>query len=991
MSYRDQQLDSEPATISGRRRYGRSPPVPATADAAALNRPLSSATPPSATQATEASSSAAAATTTAGGLTIPPVPGLEEKQHIESLLAAAESEFRFTIEVLRDDDILAKFRVEHEKLFRSLTRSVLTGVRMFEQYSALHRTFHENVNNAKTLGESTSHDEQTIRSLRGQIKRANEFLESSRVKEEKSKDELRQLRIEVNDLKATVAQGVGLSAAQERNINDLVKMKEEALRDLDTETEKIAHLRSRIVDITDRTRTMDAERRSLEAEVHTLKERDNLETDLREMRQVVSVKIAEVKQKQDAVARALEDIALLQNQVKSQKQMLEKIGRDHESLSIKAAKYRAECDQQVAITNALTEENNASLRDLQKKEAELAKVSDVLSKASKVRDGLQKKIRLLEAKKGDAETTMKLLKDDTNQVLATIDQLRQDVDKSKKTLEDLSRERNILSGNFSKLASDMERDQHALLLLQQTRTNLEQDRMQCERLLERKTRQLEELERDKAAYLAKSTELAEQATALQAIIKQREAEVYAHKKAVVESDTRLKYQQNLYETVQSDRNLHAKNLVDSQNEIAEMKRQLKIMTFTINGLKEEFTAKQEAFAREVADRERLDKEMETINNEIKTLKHQSELAQAYIRTQVTEENKLAQDLKEAETEKQKQEHALALVLSERDRLSAQLIKQDDELLKVYDAIKASQFALLRSQKHYLAKRKQKQALERRVREQAKERRLLDLATQDYDFLKKAVCQLKAELLEEQSHIKVLADEIKNPVNIHRWRKLEGSDPGQLETIQLVHSLQRTLIARAAEDAAKEAEIHEREQTYLQLKEIHSRQVGPEAHEQVAELDTVLADKMAKHKHMQTEVEMYRAQINEYKYKMSGLERQLAELKALYFERKRLDEAEAKKKKQASTSPQHKHKHKHKVVAGAKRVMGDSEFNAVLDACGSKDNYTTRSTAPSFPLCQSKVLFLTSYWNRSRPIATIHLVANGLARALHLLRRWRKCS
>ncbi|KAI9222157.1 hypothetical protein BC828DRAFT_379159 [Blastocladiella britannica] len=834
------------------------------------------------------------------GQVVPPVPGQEEKERIESLLAAAETEFRATVDELREDDVMQKFRAEYEKLHRSLARSVMTGLRMFDSYASLHRTYHENTANAKTLGESTSHDEQTIRSLKGQIKRANEFLESSRMKEEKTKDELRSLRLEVNDLRATVSQGVGLSAAQERNINDLIKMKEEALKDLESETDKIGHLRGRIADMSDQTRTVDGERRSLENDVLMLKERiaarkidieaetrnkDNLEADLRDMRAVVSVKIADVRTRQEAMNRALEDVALLQNQVKSQKQMLDKVGRDYDALVVKATKYRAECDEQVAITNGLIDQNAAIAKDLHARETELNKVSDELLRCTKIRDGLQKKIRALESRKHEAEAAIKALREDTVHVHGNMDAIKLDIDKAKKALEDLSRERGILSQNFMKLTSDADRAQHLLLIVQQTRANLEQDQASCLRLVAKNERVLSDIYTERDMYASKADYLHAQIASTLARIKLRETEIYQHKKAVVEAETKLKYQQNLYDTVQADRNLHAKNLVDALNDIAEVKRQLKIMAFAINGLKEEYAVKQDNLDRETADRERLDKEMEQIETEIKNLKQQNELAQAYVRSQLTEENKLAQYLKDAEAEKLKQEHALAVVVSERDRLSAQLIKQDADLLKVYDAIKAGQFALLRSQCHFAEKRRQMMQLEREVRQFSTELRLLKLATRDHDVLKKAVLQLKAALLEEQSHLKVLADETKNPINVHRWRRMEGSDPGQLATIQLVHMLQRTLIARVAEDHAKEQAIHEHESVYLQLKEIASRQVGPESIEQVLELERVLKEKKAEKKHMHTEVSLLQAQIKEHQYALNGLTRQLAELKALYFERK----------------------------------------------------------------------------------------------------------
>jgi len=45
---------------------------------------------------------------------------------------------------------------------------------------------------------------------------------------------------------------------------------------------------------------------------------------------------------------------------------------------------------------------------------------------------------------------------------------------------------------------------------------------------------------------------------------------------IVEGETRLKQQQNLYEAVRADRNLYSKNLIQAQDEI-QMKRKFQIM------------------------------------------------------------------------------------------------------------------------------------------------------------------------------------------------------------------------------------------------------------------------------------------------------------------------------------------------------------------------------------------------------------------------------
>jgi hypothetical protein len=54
------------------------------------------------------------------------------------------------------------------------------------------------------------------------------------------------------------------------------------------------------------------------------------------------------------------------------------------------------------------------------------------------------------------------------------------------------------------------------------------------------------------------------------------------------------------------------------------------------------------------------------------------------------------------------------------------------------------------------------------------------------------------VLSERTKVKALSEELENPMNVHRWRKLEGSDPGTLEMIQKIQTLQKRLIAKTEE-------------------------------------------------------------------------------------------------------------------------------------------------------------------------------------------------
>ena len=70
-------------------------------------------------------------------------------------------------------------------------------------------------------------------------------------------------------------------------------------------------------------------------------------------------------------------------------------------------------------------------------------------------------------------------------------------------------------------------------------------------------------------------------------------------------------------------------------------------------------------------------------------------------------------------------------------------------------------------------------------------------------------------------------ELERPINIHRWRQLEGSNPKLYEMITKVQNLQKRLIAAHEEIVRRDALIREKEKLYAELRTILARQPGPE--------------------------------------------------------------------------------------------------------------------------------------------------------------------
>merc|ERR1711968_309527 len=261
-----------------------------------------------------------------------------------------------------------------------------------------------------------------------------------------------------------------------------------------------------------------------------------------------------------------------------------------------------------------------------------------------------------------------------------------------------------------------------------------------------------------------------------------------------------------------------------------------------------------------------------------------------VETQRAEIKKLESTIQEAEQEKQSQQKEYEGVISERDILGTQLIRRNEELALLYEKIKIQQSTLQKGEIQFKERVDEIAAFKNNIRKLKRELHGARNQVVNIEALKKEIHHLNKELLQEQSKCKALQEELENPMNVHRWRKLEGSDPATYEMIQKVKMLQKRLIAKTEEVVEKDMLIQEKEKLYVQLKNILARQPGPEVAEQLSVYQTNLREKTKQMKAMAAELNMYQAQVNEYKFEIERLTRELQDVKKKYFEQKRREQS-----------------------------------------------------------------------------------------------------
>ena len=229
-----------------------------------------------------------------------------------------------------------------------------------------------------------------------------------------------------------------------------------------------------------------------------------------------------------------------------------------------------------------------------------------------------------------------------------------------------------------------------------------------------------------------------------------------------------------------------------------------------------------------------------------------------IRTQESDIARLKYVITEAEQEKQKQRKDYEMVINERDILGTQLIKRNEELQILYEKIKIQQSTLDKGEIYYQERIQEIVRIQTQI---ADLKRLLIVSQNEtacIPDLRREIFMLDKELLEQQQKAKFLTDELDKPLNVHRWRKLECTDPETYELIQKIQSLQKRLIAKTEEVSEKDVLIQEKEKLYIELKNILAKQSGPEVAEKLQVYQQNLKDRAKQLKEMVGELKNYQA-------------------------------------------------------------------------------------------------------------------------------------
>nr|XP_021391968.1 cilia- and flagella-associated protein 58 [Lonchura striata domestica] len=827
----------------------------------------------------------------------------------ESAFEALEKDSQEFISILNRDEALEKFRVEYEKLLAVMKKSRENEKHLMEKCRKLSAELVERSSKVAVLTKLTHDDGETISSLKSELEKAWKMVDKAYEREQKTKETINSLKKEISHLNNLMKERAG----HEYNVEDLLRLQEEVTEERDQLLSEVVKLRQSLTEVTEQQQETEKAKNEAEQSVLQLQQdiqlrqseelrearkKEKMETELKNLLAEMDNKQAEVQKLQQQIENDKEEQLKIENNLREQKTLNEKAGKELEQLKMKYQKLTQESEQQSAMLDDVMKDIGQKTTQLKELQDETAQMSLEISKLSKMRDVLQSKLRTAEEHKVDAEHEKSMLKNQIVRLEKELETGKKQAETDKRAIDGLVRERDMLNQNLIKAANTTQKQIDLMKLHEQSKQNLESEIQNYKIEAQKQRKIIYQLEKERESFIKEMSELKEKVLNHMKDLEMHQIQICNYEKEIELQVIKLKQQQNLCETLRTERTLYSKNLIEAKDEIAEMMMKLKASTRQVDQLKEEIKEKDIALEKAQVEFQQSEDERKSMKAELLKMTTQAQEAKAYIKNQEAEEKKLLKIIAEADAERLKQKKEFDKVLCERHALGTRLIHRNDEVALLYEKIKIQQAILNRGESDYRQRVEDMRLLKLEIKKLRREKGILGKSVANVQELRWEFNHMQKELLREQTRCKILEEELQKPLQVHRWRKLEASDPTTYELVLKVQRLQKRLISKTGEVIEKEFLLQEKEKLYVELRHVLARQPGPEATEQLQQYRNILREKTKQIKALSSELSMCEMQSKEYKNEIERLNNELLEVKKKYLSQKR-KEQQKKEKEQSS--------------------------------------------------------------------------------------------
>nr|CAH7768036.1 unnamed protein product [Callosobruchus chinensis] len=777
----------------------------------------------------------------------------------------------------------AVFAEEYNKLFEAFYNSFNKQKELDQETKHLHEALEEKENKISLAMTLAEEDKKTIDNLKNQINHAWKLADAAHAREQLAQEIIDNLRRQVENLNAEIDFRNKLNQDTEELINEVTQLNTKLQNALGYQEElerKTSEADLKINEIAGQLEDQTAETQRQK------KGREKLEADVEELKGKIEEKETKIVELHGVIAQNAKEIARYEQEAKESKYAFDKVTKELEATAQKLSRLQDDHNQTMFDLDKAKKLVQEKMLDAKSLAEESIRLKLDVSKLTKVRELLEKKILAMNTERDEINSDRSKLRQRIFMLEKEMDDFKKYIDEDKRHIEGLVKEKDTLTKNAQRMEV-LKQDQNKLIFIQEQskkKLEVELDLYFIENNKQKK--QIGQLERERNKLAEEHIELTQTIEDHLEDIRQKKVMIFDLKKTTSELENKVRQQQNLYEAIRSDRNSLQKLLQESTAETGELKKKLKMLFHHIEQLKEDIGQKEKQLIKDENAMRKLNKEKDNLKIEVMSGLDQIRTLKEELKEMRDEERRLHKSLIENNRTIRQQAKDLDLIMNERDVLGSQLVRRNDEIALLNEKIRILQATLARGETHYEQRIEDIRLLKLEVKRLRQEKNLMSKSLSNMVDLKQEIFHLERDLTKSRLKCTALEKEVQNPLNIHRWRKLEGSDPELLDLLQKIQILQKRLLQQGSEAIERERQLKTAERLYINLRQVLSKQPGPGIKNELSKTQRALKARGNKLKVLVSELNMAELKAAEYKSDLQRVSEELCEMKKRYLAEKK---------------------------------------------------------------------------------------------------------
>ena len=776
------------------------------------------------------------------------------------------AEIKEVLAELAQDKAMDAFRGEYEKLFAALEKSHANEKRLDTKCGELASEIANQQARVDAAHDKLDEDQSNIASLKKEIEKAWKMVDMTQEREERARETIETLNTEIQNLTKVIEEKT--LGAEDTNLNELRKLRDELTTQRDNLKADVKELTGQLGQKDEEIAGLKADKAKLEGRIvgvsndlqsrtnemnREIRRKERTEREVKQLRTEVEAKVAEIAELAEDSASVQESVGKLEDALVEQRKLNDGLQYNLETLQATISDLEGQLETQAQTVQQMEAEAAKRADEISEKERVISQAKLDVGRGNRELEELRKKVASAEKGKTEVEHDRTTLKGELAGLMKQIEELKHAALVDKRRLDEKRHEISVLQNGAKRSASGATKLHHELQTTAEQSAEYRRQAGELEKRCEKQARCIATAEAERDHYMKEAQELAKRVDLLIDDVNNADGAVFTYRKELSEMETRLKQQQNLYQAARNDRMMLNKNLTGAQDEISDSKGKLRVLQHQFDQLKEEMVAKEAALAKDGHEQQKLIKEKEDLMVEVEKVRE--ETRQVKGKNKEVEKNfGLMQDryrLQQADLEKTRSQ--LKTALRERSLADSRLSKkaQDWEQLSRRSAIQEK--AMARGESEYLERVEDICVLKLEVKRLKQENEVLSRGTRAMGELRKENLQLQKDLLAERTRVRGLQSEVETPLNVHRWRRLEGGDPSTYELIQKVQSLQKRLIARKEDIVERDLALAVKEKALAELRTALARQPsGDKAADEARRLKAELRQKVDQQRGLEAE-------------------------------------------------------------------------------------------------------------------------------------------